>query len=190
MGLVTQAVRKAKQEACGQQIAEAAESSAGMSPPTHRSLLADCAHLPPTWHVLIVHTTRLLVLHSGLTAINDVPTLPNRSSLAASPLETMPLKTIPPPSRLLHAAHYSPQPLPRTATHQWYTLLTTRYCSQGAREHVAGLGCGDRSNWTMLTCHACHTADIPARQVVVETGSGSITAAIKAMCRRRCTKEE
>ncbi len=83
MGLVTQAVRKAKQEACGQHLAKVAESSAGMSPPTHHLLLADCAHLPPTWHVLIVHTAHLLVLHSGLTATNDVPTLPNRSSLAA-----------------------------------------------------------------------------------------------------------
>ena len=108
------------------------------------------------------------MLHSGLTATNDVPTLPNRSSLAASPLETMPLKAIPPPSRLLHAAYYSPQPLPRTATHQWYTLLTTRYCSQGAREHVAGLDCGDRSNWTMLTVSVHHTADIPAPQRLVE----------------------
>ena len=48
MGLLTQAVREAGREACGQHVAKAAESSAGMSPPTHHSLLADCAYLPPT----------------------------------------------------------------------------------------------------------------------------------------------
>jgi hypothetical protein len=107
---------------------------------THYSLTVLTSHPPDTYSSYILTAyTATLVLHMGLTAANDVPTLPNRSSLAASPLETMPLKAIPPPSRLLHAVYYSPQPPPRTATHQWYTLRTTRYCSQGAREHVAGL---------------------------------------------------
>ena len=142
--------QEGRREACGQHVAKAAESSAGMSPPTHHSLLADCAtstHLTRTHRTYCPPTGAAF----GPDRYQRRAHSPNRSSLAASPLETMPLKAIPPPSRLLHAAYYSPQPLPRTATHQWYTLLTTRYCSQGAREHVAGLDCGDRSNWTMLT---------------------------------------
>jgi hypothetical protein len=48
MHLLTQAVMEAGEDAYGQHVAKVAQSSTGMSTPTHHSLLADCAHLPPT----------------------------------------------------------------------------------------------------------------------------------------------